>query len=124
VKTTTPALATYLNSFAPSADQKLIFWDLFTITLQAGSCAGIATGQVLAYTNADYPVAWNSLTYLSNSLLVSGLKYKATTGVSVDKQQITIAAYASMTIGGIPFLQAIQQGLFDGAEIQRERAFF
>jgi uncharacterized phage protein (TIGR02218 family) len=55
---------------------------------------------------------------------VSGLKYKATTGASVDKQTIAISAYESMTIGGIPFLQALQQGLLDGAEIQRERAFF
>jgi hypothetical protein len=126
LKTVTPALATFLNGFSPGADQQLCFWDLFTIMLQAGSCAGIATGQVLAYCGGDLPVLWNSYTYLSShSPQISGLKYKSTTtGVSVDKQTLTLAAYQSVTIGGIPFLRALQQGLFDGAEIQRERAFF
>jgi hypothetical protein len=125
VKTVTPALATYLNSFASSADKTLYFCDIFTITLQGGSIGGgIATGQVLTYTSLDIAVLWNTYTYVANSLLVSGLKYKATTGASVDKQTIAISAYEGMSIGGISFLQALQQGLLDGAEIQRERAFF
>ena len=123
-KTISPALQSYLAGFSPAADQPLCMADLYTITLQAGSTPGIATGQVLAYTDFHDPVAWNSLTYLANSVLVSGLKYKCTTGVDADAQQITFAARPIDTVGSIPFLQALAQGLLDGAEIQRERAFF
>ena len=124
MKTVTPALATYLAGLNPAADMPLNFCDLYTFTLQAGSIAGIATGQVLTYGSLDVPVLWNGYTYAANSLLVSGLKYKCQTGVEPDKQTITISAWQGMTIGGAPFLQAIQQGMLDGAEIQRERAFF
>ena len=124
MKQVTPALAAYLASFAASADQTFYTCNLFTITLQAGSAAGIAGGQVLALADLDEPVLWNGYTYLSNSLLVGGLKYNAKIGVEADKQQISLSAWQSMTIGGVPFLQALQQGLLDGAEIQRERAFF
>lgn len=124
MKTTTPAVTALLSGFSPAADFTLYCADLFTITLQAGSCAGIATGQQLAYTSSHFPVLWNSLTYLANSIQVEGLKLKQSIGLNADQQQITLAGYSTMTIGGIPFLQALQQGLFDGAEIQRERAFF
>ncbi len=40
------------------------------------------------------------------------------------RQQVTIYARTIDTIGGAPFLQAMRQGLLDGAEIQREKAFF
>lgn len=125
MKTISSALLTYLNGIIEStADAPMFMADLFTITLANGSIAGVANGTVLAYTTGDLPVAWNSHAYLANSLLIDGLKYKSSVGLNVDTQQITIAAASTMTIGGVPFLQAIQQGLFDGAEIQRERAFF
>jgi uncharacterized phage protein (TIGR02218 family) len=84
----------------------------------------LANGAVLTYTDLDLPVALNGFTYLANSILISGLKYRASCGVNVDSQQVTIFARATDTIGGAPFLQALQQGLFDGAEIQREKVFF
>jgi uncharacterized phage protein (TIGR02218 family) len=115
MKVTTPALVTYLNGLRAS-DAPLCVADLFTVTL--------ASGTILTYTNGDLPVAWSGYVYLANSLLVAGLKYKCTTGLDVDKQQITISARTVDTIGGVPFLQALQQGLLDGAFIQREQAFF
>ena len=115
MKITTPALLTYLNGMR-SADAPLFVADLFTFTL--------ASGTILTYANGDLPVAWNGYVYRANSLLVSGLKYKCSIGLNVDKQQITISARQADTIGGVPFLQAMQQGILDGAFIQRERAFF
>ena len=123
-KTLTPALQTYLSGFATSADRVLKFADLFTVTLQGGSVPNIATGQVLTWTDYTDPVVWNGATYAANSVLVSGLKYKANVGVNADSQEITFAARNIDTIGGIPFLAATANGLLDGAEIQRERAFF
>lgn len=117
MKTTTGALLTYLNGLrTANGDAPLYMADLFTITL--------ASGAVLTYSGVDAPAFWNGRTYLANSVLVAGLKYKASCGPNVDKQQIVIAARATDTIGGVPFLQALQQGLFDGAFIERERAFF
>lgn len=89
--------------------------DLYTITLLSGA--------VLTYTNFDAPITWNSNIYAANSLMVSGLKYKCEVGLNVDQQQITIVATPAMMIGGIPFMQAVINGLLDGAEIQRERCF-
>lgn len=117
MKTTTGALLTYLNGLrTANGDTPLYMADLFTITL--------ASGTVLTYSGVDTPAFWNGRTYLTNSVLIAGLKYKASCGPNVDKQQIIIAARATDTIGGVPFLQALQQGLFDGAFIERERAFF
>jgi uncharacterized phage protein (TIGR02218 family) len=116
MKVTTPALIAYLNALRPKSDAPLYVADLFTITL--------STGTVLTYCDVDQPVAWNGYVYLANSLLVSGLKYKGSCGLNVDKQDITIAARSTDTLGGIAFLQALQQGAFDGATIQREKAFF
>ena len=116
MKATTPALLTYLNALRPASDAPLFSCDLFTIWLQSGS--------ILTFTNLDIPVSWNGYVYSASSVLISGLRYKGSLGVSVDKQQIAIAARATDTLGGIPFLQALSQGAFDGAEIQREKAFF
>ncbi len=68
---------------------------------------------------------YNGNTYLANSILVDGLKYKAAVGLEVDQQQITVAARSTDTItGGAPFLQALRDGAFDGCEIVRDRVFF
>jgi uncharacterized phage protein (TIGR02218 family) len=116
MKSAPPALVAFLNAFRPTSDAPMLTADCFTLWL--------ANGAVLTYTDLDLPVALNGFTYLANSILISGLKYRASCGVNVDSQQVTIFARATDTLGGAPFLQALQQGLFDGAEIQREKAFF
>jgi uncharacterized phage protein (TIGR02218 family) len=116
MKSTAPSLVAFLNALRPTSDAPLLTAECFTIWL--------ANGAVLAYTDLDIPVALNGFAYLANSILISGLKYRASCGVNVDSQQLTIFARTTDTIGGVPFLQALQQGLFDGAEIQREKAFF
>jgi uncharacterized phage protein (TIGR02218 family) len=116
MKSVSPALLAYLNGLRPTSDAPLLTADCFTIWL--------ATGTVLTYTDLDMPVSLNGFVYQANSVLISGLKYRASCGVNVDSQQVTIYARTSDTIGGVPFLQAMQQGLLDGAEVQREKAFF
>jgi uncharacterized phage protein (TIGR02218 family) len=69
--------------------------------------------------------AYNGVTYLANSVLMDGLKYKASVGLEVDQQQITASARTTDTIAsGAPFLQALRAGAFDGAEVYRYRIFF
>lgn len=109
------ALINYLNSLRANPDAQAFIADCFTFTLR--------TGLILTYTNADVPVTLNGYTYAANSILVEGLKFKCSTGLDVDQQQITISALSAQTVGAVPFLQALRNGVFDGAEIQRERAF-
>jgi uncharacterized phage protein (TIGR02218 family) len=117
MKPTSSALITYLNAARASPDVPLFMADAFTFTMR--------TGLILCYTNVDVTFTYNGNTYLANSILVDGLKYKAAVGLEVDQQQITVAARSTDTIsGGAPFLQALRDGSFDGCEIERYRIFF
>ena len=115
MRTASAALVAYLATLRAQKDTAALLADCYTFTLR--------TGTVLAYTNADVPILLNGTTFLANSLLVDGLTYKCAVGLDVDKQQVTIAARPTDTIGGIPFLVAVRNGLLDGCEVQRDRAF-
>lgn len=104
-----------LNGFRAQPDSQVVMADCYTFTL--------LDGLVLTYTNADVPIALNGYTFLANSVLVDGLRFKCAAGLDVDQQQITISAKSSDTVRGVSFLQALREGVFDGCEIQRERAF-
>lgn len=117
MKPASSALVTYLNTARSQPDVQLIMADVFTFTLKSGL--------ILCYTNIDVGFTYNGNTYLANSVLVDGLKYKASIGLEVDQQQITVSALATDTItGGAPFLQSLRDGAFDGCEIERDRVFF
>jgi uncharacterized phage protein (TIGR02218 family) len=115
MRAATAAVINYLNTVRANHDAVMFVADCYTFTLK--------TGLILTYTNADVPITLNGYVYLASSILVSGLKFKCTTGLEVDQQQITISAKTTDTVGGVPFLQALGRGVFDGCEIQRERAF-
>lgn len=108
-------LIAYLNSLRLQSDSQSLVADCYTFSLR--------TGLILTYTNADVPISLNGTIFVANSVLVDGLKFKCEVGFNVDQQQITLSARQTDTIGGIPILQAIRNGVLDGAEIQRERAF-
>ena len=117
MKPASPDLVDYLNNARANPDVPLLMADAFTFTL--------LSGLILCYTNVDVTFTYGGNTYLANAVLVDGLKYKASIGLEVDQQQITIAAHATDTIsGGVPFLRALRDGSFDGCEIVRERVFF
>ena len=115
MRTATPALVAYLAGLRAGRDAPALMADCFTLTLR--------TGTILTYTNADVPVVLNGATFLADSILIDGLQYKCAVGLDVDKQKVTISARPTDTIGGIPFLQAVRNGLLDGCEVQRDRAF-
>ena len=81
--------------------------DCFSFTL--------STGAAYAWTNVDFAVVFNGTTFSASGPLVQGLKYKASIGLEVDKQQITVAARPTDLINGAPFLVALRDGAFDGA---------
>jgi uncharacterized phage protein (TIGR02218 family) len=109
-----PELIAHLDMLR-TRDAKANLADLYTFTL--------SSGLVLTYTSADVPVVWAGYTYLADSVLVDGLKFKCSAGLDVDQQQITISARDADIVGGVPFLQALRNGVFDGCKIQRDRAF-
>lgn len=115
MKTASPALVAFLNAARADPDAPIAFAEGFAFTL--------ATGTVLAYANVDQPVVWNGLTYAADGPLVQGLKYRCSVGLEVDKQQIAIAARPTDLVAGAPFLEALRDGAFDGASVQRDRVF-
>ena len=115
MKSTTTAVLAAINAARAAPDAPLAFAECFTFTL--------STGTVLTWTNVDLPVNYNGATFSATGPLVSGLKYKASVGLEVDKQQITIAARPTDLISGSPVLNAIREGAFDGATVQRDRVF-
>jgi uncharacterized phage protein (TIGR02218 family) len=115
MRAATTAVINHLDTVRAEPDAQMFVADCYTFTL--------LTGLILTYTNADVPVTLNGYVYAANSILVDGLKFKCAAGLEVDQQQITVSARATDTVGGVPFLQALRNGVFDGCEIQRERAF-
>ena len=109
------ALVAFLAAQRAARDAPMLMADCYTFTLR--------TGTVLTYTNADVPVTLGSVTFAANSVLVDGLTYTCKAGLDVDQQQINLAARPTDTVGGVPVLIALHHGVFDGCEVQRERAF-
>lgn len=116
MKATSSAVLAAIDAARAGPDAPLAMAECFAFTL--------ATGAVLAWTNIDTAVTYNGTTYSATGPLVQGLKYKTSIGLEVDKQQIVIAARPTDLVGGAPLLNAIRQGAFDGAAVQRDRVFF
>ena len=115
MKQTTAAVTNLINAARAAPDAPIAFAECFTFIT--------TTGSQYTWSNVDYPVAYNGSTFLANGPLVSGLKYKGSIGLEVDKQQITIAARPTDLINGAPFLIAVRDGAFDGAPVYRDRVF-
>jgi uncharacterized phage protein (TIGR02218 family) len=115
MKATTSAVTNLISAARSSPDAPIAFADCFTFTTTSGT--------LYTWTNFDLPIPYNGYTFLADGPLVSGLKYKGTVGLEVDKQQLTIAARPTDLINGAPFLIALRDGAFDGADVQRDRAF-
>jgi uncharacterized phage protein (TIGR02218 family) len=89
--------------------------DLYTITLTAGT--------VLRYTTWD-----SSLVVLGSTFLTGPPNFERTAieeklGMDVSTIELTIKASVTDLINGVPILQAIGLGLFDGAAFKIERLF-
>lgn len=65
-----------------------------------------------------------SRTWLSNVVLVKGLRAKQSIGMDVDEQSIALNPVGDAMALGVPFMQAITDGVFDGAFVRRDRFYF
>jgi uncharacterized phage protein (TIGR02218 family) len=115
MKSTTAAVINLINAARAAPDAPIAFAECFTFIT--------TTGTQYTWTNVDYDVHFAGFTFLANGPLISGLKYKGSVGLEVDKQQITIAARPTDAVNGAPFLVALRDGAFDGAPVYRDRVF-
>src|SRR6202167_4347523 len=115
MKQTSAAAINLINAARAAPDAPIAFAECFTFIT--------TTGTVYTWTSVDYDVIYNGYTFNAEGPLVSGLKYKGSVGLEVDKQQITIAARPTDIINGAPFLIALRDGAFDGAPVYRDRVF-
>lgn len=103
------------QSQIPAPYTNLVYAECFTFITTVGT--------TYTWTTVDFDVTYNGFTFNASGPLVSGLKYKGSVGLEVDKQQVTIAARPTDLINGAPFLIALRDGAFDGAPIYRDRVF-
>ena len=96
------AVINLINAARAAPDAPIAFAECFTFIT--------TTGTQYTWTNVDYDISFNGSVFLANGPLVSGLKYKGSVGLEVDKQQITIAARPTDVINGAPFLIALRDG--------------
>lgn len=107
-------LATLLE--AARADNASVFLaDLFTITTTGG--------QVYRFTSAAQNLHWSGETFEGFDLIISRSEVKRAIGITVDSLEVSIFATENEKLNGVPFIQALHQGLLDGAELKLQRAF-
>ena len=120
MKTATPALVAYLASISEDPiDWQGIAVDLYTVTL--------VNGTIIRFCNMDFPVTIGGNTFAvmspstPNVPAIDRFKSTASIGMSTDKAELKIYALPTTHVGGIPILQSIQEGFFDGAKVMIER---
>jgi len=95
--------------------------DLYTIVL--------TSGQTLRYTSGDQDITANGFLYSSGGQVgpyfdLQGAKAQLHYKVGTEVDTLTFGVIpGGATVGTTPFLQAIHDGLFDGALISMERAY-
>lgn len=93
------------------------FWKayLYTFTL--------ITGTVMRYTDADYDIVSGGNRFSSSGVQFQLPSATWKTGLEVQTMTLTVLPKATDGVLGVPFLAAIDAGLFDGAEVTIELAF-
>ena len=89
--------------------------DLYTITLTSGT--------TLRYTTWDTNLVVAGNTFLTGPPGIARSAIEEKTGLDVATLEVTIEASLTDTINGVPILQAIGQGLLDGAGFRIDRLF-
>jgi uncharacterized phage protein (TIGR02218 family) len=109
VRTVSGGLLALLNSGA----SEFVKADLYTITL--------AGGTVLRYTDADSDLTVSGNTYSSSGPILTRTQVKSTVGLDVAQLQVTLSADSSKQVNSVPWLQAIRNGVLDGATVRLDR---
>jgi uncharacterized phage protein (TIGR02218 family) len=109
MKPASAALIALLNS-----NSEFIMADLYTFTLVGGT--------VLRYSAASAALMVNGLTFARGPRFERS-KTKTVIGTQVDELEVRVYPDTGDMLGNFSFLEAMWQGLFDGALLQLERTF-
>lgn len=104
------ALAAFLAS-----NLQVVPVELFTLTMQSGT--------VLRHTNIDTTVEVLSNTWQRGPLIQRG-RVRRSVGISVDTMGLTLQADDTITVNGVPIVQAFARGLFNGATVRVSRMYW
>lgn len=109
MKSASPALIALLNS------QQFYMTDLLTLTLIGGG--------VIRLASTDIDIVSGGHTFGSSGPFFERGRTRTVIGVEVDTLDLTFYANSSHTISGQPFIQAVCEGVLDGAYVLLERTF-
>lgn len=109
MKSAVTALATLLQS-----SRAFFSVELYTLTL--------AGGQIYRWSNSDIGITTGGNAFVAGPIIERG-SVKTQVGLAVTSCDVTIYATDSITVLGLPLLQAARRGALDGAELRIERAF-
>jgi uncharacterized phage protein (TIGR02218 family) len=109
VRAASGALITLLNG-----NSQFLIADILTLTQ--------ANGTITRFTNADFDVVANTFTFNSKGPKFNRSKTTLVVGIVVDTMTLDLMIDATMTLGGLPWPQAVAAGALDGARIVVERA--
>ncbi len=120
MKTASSALITFLSNASQNPNDMAVFCaDLYTFTL--------VDGTVLRYSSGDRPVTigghtFNAITPAAPGYpAISRSKLTSKIGLDVTELEVDIFATPTTLVEGMPILQALDNGLFDGATVLVER---
>ena len=86
----------------------------------------LAGGTTFRFTDYDLPLTVGANTYLSNMVVVRG---SLSQRIGLDPQTLDLSlspqgdAVSAVTVGGLPFLQAVKLGFLDGARVTMYKVF-
>ena len=89
--------------------------DLYTFALAGGGTAYL--------TSADHDLIWNGATFVSTGPLVDRSAISQKLGLEVSQVKIDLYPAPGDLLLGMPWLQAMQLGLLDGAAVTIQRGF-
>lgn len=96
-------------------ETKFLCCDLYTITL--------TNGTILRITTSDMPVYYKG-NFFDNTLLTKRDDLESSTGINVNTMALYIYPRPFNMVKDLSYFQAFRNGTFDGAILQRDRAFF
>lgn len=109
MKTTTPECAALLQS-----SSQVMMVELLTLTLHDSS--------VTRWACCDVPIQFGANTWNIGPVVERGA-VSSSIGLSVETCDVTLSCDESVTIGGVPLLQAARKGVLDGAWLKIEKGF-
>lgn len=109
MKTTTPECAALLQS-----SSQVMMVELLTLTLHDST--------VIRWASCDVPIQFGAQTWNIGPVVERGA-VKQSIGLAVDSCDVTLSCDETVTLAGVPLLQAARKGVLDGAWLKIEKGF-